>query len=206
MSWFKVDDKLWGHPKWLATPIRARGLWVTAGSWCADQEMDGSVPRHVLPILGATARDASALVAAGLWMASDTGWHFHGWAEFQPTRAQKDSEREEARERMRLLRARKADKRDGGVRPNIDEQGAMFGDGSENVHSTPSRPVPTRPETSPNGDVVSPRRSPEKPLPDDWRPTATHEAKAAESEPDNRYDTARGTAKFRGFNADCEQC
>lgn len=146
MSWFKVDDKLWGHPKWLATPIRSRGLWVTAGSWCADQEMDGNVPRHVLAILGATTRDAAGLVASGLWMATDTGWSFHGWAEFQPTRAQKEAEREEAKERMRLLRARRTEKRDAAVRENSDEHGAKFGAGSEDVRSTPTRPVPTRPD------------------------------------------------------------
>lgn len=94
MTWFKVDDKLWGHPKWLSTPIRSRGLWVTAGSWCAYQEQDGNVPRHVLATLGATPRDASALVAAGLWDITDTGWQFHDWAEFQPDSASQKAKRE----------------------------------------------------------------------------------------------------------------
>ncbi|MDA8440465.1 MAG: hypothetical protein M0Z51_16625 [Propionibacterium sp.] len=145
MSWFKVDDKLWGHPKWLATPIRSRGLWVTAGSWCADQEQDGNVPHHVLPILGATVRDASGLVTAGLWMATDTGWLFHGWAEFQPTREQKEVERQAARDRMRAGRERKAAMRSESVRANIAEVRPMFGGSSENVRSTPTRPDPTRP-------------------------------------------------------------
>ena len=29
MTWGKVDDKLWGHPKWLAASGPARGLWIT---------------------------------------------------------------------------------------------------------------------------------------------------------------------------------
>lgn len=87
MSWFRVDDKLWGHPKWLATPIRARGLWVTAGSWSASQDTDGYVPRHVLGVLGAGAKDAAALVASGLWAVEDDGWRFHKWTEFQPDAA-----------------------------------------------------------------------------------------------------------------------
>lgn len=190
MSWFKVDDKLWGHPKWLATPIRARGLWVTAGSWSADQEMDGNIPRHVLPILGATLRDASALVAAGLWQATDTGWRFHGWAEFQPTREQKEAEREAARERMRAGRERKAAKRAEDVRPNNDEVRESFGRSSEDVRSTPSRPDPTRPVTTPDG-VVRPARATK--LPTDWEPTSEHRARAAE----DSLDVGREATKFR---------
>lgn len=67
MAWFKVDDKLWGHPKWMGLPAGARALWVTAGSYCASNETDGIVPVSALPALGARRRDAEALVEAGLW-------------------------------------------------------------------------------------------------------------------------------------------
>jgi hypothetical protein len=67
MTWFKVDDKLWGHPKWMGLPSGARALWVTAGSYCASNETDGRVPATVLVTLGARRRDAEALVQAGLW-------------------------------------------------------------------------------------------------------------------------------------------
>lgn len=94
MSWFKVDDKLWGHPKWLATPARARGLWVTAGSWAAANETDGKIPTHVLPILGGRPADASCLVTAGLWSATRAGWTFHDWAVFQPDAASQRAKRD----------------------------------------------------------------------------------------------------------------
>jgi hypothetical protein len=96
MAWFKVDDKLWGHPKWLATPPRARALWVTAGSWSASQETDGVIARHVLVTLGARPADAAALVTSGLWATHRQGWRFHDWAMFQPDaaslRAKRDKE------------------------------------------------------------------------------------------------------------------
>lgn len=94
MAWFKVDDRLWGHPKWLATPARARGLWVTAGSWSASQETDGAIPRHVLGILGGRPADAATLVAAGLWSVTRAGWAFHDWAIFQPDAASQRAKRE----------------------------------------------------------------------------------------------------------------
>lgn len=96
MTWGKVDDKLWGHPKWMAATGPARGLWITALSWCMSQETDGFVPRHALVFLGGTTRHAVSLVAAGLWEASEGGWTFHDWAEYQPDaasmRAKRDAE------------------------------------------------------------------------------------------------------------------
>lgn len=82
MTWFKVDDRLWSHPKWLATPPAARGLWVTAGSWSAHQEQDGRVPYATLRILGHSLGHARALVHSGLWREIEGGFEFHGWAEF----------------------------------------------------------------------------------------------------------------------------
>lgn len=71
MTWFKVDDKLWGHPKWMSLPPGARALWVTAGSYCASNETDGILPASALLALGGRRRDAEALVEAGLWDAVD---------------------------------------------------------------------------------------------------------------------------------------
>jgi len=200
MSWFKVDDKLWGHPKWLATPIRSKGLWVSAGAWAADQEQDGNIPRHVLPILGATVRDASGLVASGLWTTTDSGWLFHGWADFQPTREQKDAEREAARERMRAGRVRNAAKRAEDVRANNPEVRDVFGEGSEGVRDAPSRPDPTRPvpltslPAVPAGDdEVTSRRKPEIRLPASWAPTVKHYELATE----RHVDIAEQVQAFR---------
>lgn len=87
MTWAKVDDKLFSHPKWLATSKPGKALWVSALSWCAGQGTDGHVPTHVLPMLGATKGDARALVTSGLWEAADGGYQFHDWVEYQPDAA-----------------------------------------------------------------------------------------------------------------------
>lgn len=94
MTWGKVDDKLWGHPKWMATPAPARGLWITALSWCMDQGTDGHVPRHALPFLGSTPRHANALVTSGLWETADGGWQFHDWLSYQPDAASVKAKRQ----------------------------------------------------------------------------------------------------------------
>jgi len=114
MTWFKVDDGLWGHPKWLATPASARGLWVTAGSWSAANLTDGRIPRHVLPSLGGKPRDAEALVKAGLWIERPgNGWAFHEWNQpgRQPTKESVLADREAAAERQRRAREKAAEKK-----------------------------------------------------------------------------------------------
>lgn len=84
MSWAKVDDRLYSHPKWLRTPPAARGLWVSAMSWSMDQQTDGRVPLEALRVLGGRRADAEALVASGLWETAGEGWQFHDWADAQP--------------------------------------------------------------------------------------------------------------------------
>ena len=98
MTWAKVDDKLFSHPKWVATSTPGKALWVSALSWCASQENDGHVPAHVLPLLGGTKAAARSLVASGLWEETAVGYLFHDWIEYQPdgatvkaVRAQKSS-------------------------------------------------------------------------------------------------------------------
>lgn len=110
MPWFKVDDRLHSHPKWRATPLPARALWVTAGSWCADQLTDGFVPRHMLRALEGTPSLARQLVEAGLWEEAPKGWRFHQWdcdgdgTTRNPTRAEVERDRAAARDRQQRAR------------------------------------------------------------------------------------------------------
>lgn len=111
MAWFKVDDHLYSHPKWLALPKPARALWVTAGSWSAGQLYDGFIPSKALPMLEGTRRDATALVEAGLWSEVDGGWLFHDWAEYQPTRSAVMEKRKRDAERLRRWREKRDEER-----------------------------------------------------------------------------------------------
>lgn len=82
MSWARVDDGWWCHPKVLGVSLTARGLWVSALSWSCAQRRD-EVPRPLLAMLGATAAEAVELVDAGLWVEVDDGYRIHDWAEYQ---------------------------------------------------------------------------------------------------------------------------
>lgn len=86
MPWFKVDDGLYSHPKWVAASPAAKALWVTAGSWSASQLTDGHVPTYILPVVGGKPKAAQELVELGLWEMNGNGWVFHDWEEFQPSK------------------------------------------------------------------------------------------------------------------------
>lgn len=122
MTWFKVDDSFYDHPKVKSLPrgpVRkgAVFLWTTAGSWCGRYLKDGQVPAHLVEEFGATRRDAEALIAAVLWHAPGHDcsycpevpaghYLFHQWDQYQPTRDQIEAEREAARKRMSARRTR----------------------------------------------------------------------------------------------------
>lgn len=163
MVWFKVDDAFWSHPKVLALSDAAVALWLRAGSYCAHQLTNGHVRREALPMLRGNEFAADDLVHAGLWIETATGYVFHDWAKYQPTRESVEAEREGWRQRQRKAR--------GDVTPSVtrDSSSQAVDKFSEPVHNSgdarkdadesrrdsrspvPSRPVPE----SPNGDSHS---------------------------------------------------
>lgn len=104
MPWFNVDDSFWSHPKFLAVNFAARGLWVSAGSWCAQNLTDGWLPDAALPML-AMGQDVSTLVAeleaAALWLRGVGGWQFKDWTDCNKPREWHEKQREMNRERQR---------------------------------------------------------------------------------------------------------
>lgn len=171
--WAKIDDHLWMHPKWINLPDSAKALWVSALSYCACYETDGHVPSKILSILCPNKRRdrvVSALVKSGLWKPIDGGYVFHDWEHYQPTKARKDAERKDKRDRMRALRARSVASNRRVTNPAVT--------------SKLPTPVPV-PEVakatyiggaSASAEDAQParRRARKTRLPDDWTPTADH--------------------------------
>jgi len=169
MTWGKVDDKLWGSPKWLGTGPRARALWVSGLSWCMDQLTDGHVPAHVISVLGGTRRDAGELVRIGLWEEADGGWQFHDWLDYQPSREQVLAERKAAAERQKRAREKAKAKRDAEVtRESRRDSQRDYTRESRSPRPDPTRPVNTY---SPSVDTGTPRNAHEdEPPPDPYEP------------------------------------
>jgi hypothetical protein len=149
MPWFLVDDKLHSHRKRYRAGVEAMGLWTIAGSWAADQLTDGFVPEYVVIGWGTKCKaHAARLVTAGLWHPAEVdgepGWRFHEWSPRNPTRAEVEQKRAEARERMRKNRSRSQDVR---ANEQANEQRS-----SDAVTPTPAQPYPAQPLTT-NGET-----------------------------------------------------
>lgn len=146
MTWFKVDDGFYDHPKVHEIGLQAVGLWVLAGSWCAKHLTDGVISVAAIRRLGGTTRQANALVSAGLWLKLDANsYRFKDWMDYQPLREDVLKQRSEAKARMAEIRARRK-----GVHTERESER------SDDVRS-PSvrnpRPVPSYPDptNTPNG-------------------------------------------------------
>lgn len=114
MTWFKVDDGFWSHPKIAGLSDSAVATWVRAGSYSCQHLTDGFISAPMLRMFG-DADTAAELVATGLWDAVAGGWHFHDWAEYQETGDVVRKRREQARERQRRSRERREQKRARGL-------------------------------------------------------------------------------------------
>lgn len=115
--WFKVDDTFWGHRKAAGITNDALATWLRAGNWSSWQLTDGAIPRAMLLQCAGDATDAEAvaaeLVDRTLWEEEATGWQFHDWSDYNPTRAMVMAKRKKDADRRREWLARASAKRSG---------------------------------------------------------------------------------------------
>lgn len=165
MTWFRVDDGFGDHPKVDALgdgPCRdaAIALWTLAGAWAARHLTDGYVSAGRVERIGVKnpIKAAAELVRVGLWDATDDGYQFRNWNEYQPTRAKVEAERGKTADRVRRFRTANdttpADVVTSGQRRDDEPcNGVTY----PLVTPPPSRPVPTRPDPVPKAETLSAR-------------------------------------------------
>ncbi len=85
-TWFKVDNSIVEHPKFVGLTADAWCLWIHAAAYASRNLTDGLIPTAMLPRLAPiknATRIAAELVAAGVWEKADSGWVIHDWGEHQ---------------------------------------------------------------------------------------------------------------------------
>ncbi|OMC00334.1 hypothetical protein A5733_04280 [Mycobacterium sp. NS-7484] len=150
MTWFRVDDSFYDHPKVLEAGTAAIGLWTLAGAYCARHLTDGVISDRQIRAIGGTRKQAAKLVEVGLWTCDEASanarrYFFNDWSEYQPSRADVTTRRRDDAERKRAARAAKADKqaKQENVRPDIQPDGARTSpDVSDDRPLYPTRPAP----------------------------------------------------------------
>jgi hypothetical protein len=139
MTWFKIDDSFYDHPKVFDAPDCAIALWTRAGTWSARNLTDGFVPAG-MPARFCNDVDQAVreLLNRGLWLRSKGGYQFHDWIVYQPTA-----------EGVRLMREKKAEAgRIGGLASGkarsttASTRQAGASGGASRLVEPPTRPVP----------------------------------------------------------------
>jgi hypothetical protein len=136
MTWFKIDDSFYDHPKVFDAPDCAVALWTRAGAWCARNLTDGFVPSG-MPARLCDDHDTAVkeLVRRGLWLRASGGYRFHDWADFQPSK-----------ESVQELRAKRSEAGKRGGQAKAAKQNAGKGLASASPvakqNAAPTRPVP----------------------------------------------------------------
>lgn len=191
MPWAKIDDSFHGHPKVTNLSLAAVGLWTLALTWSANYLTDGLVTERNAIRLGGTLETIDELVACGLWERVGNNFQFHDWAHYQPLKVDVLREREQARDRMRGVRASKK-----GVQPNIErtesELPKDFAGTAPEVRSTPTDPAVPEGSKEPVARATRGTRIPaDFAITDDLRDWARSKAASV--------DLARETEKFVNF-------
>lgn len=202
MSWFKVDDSFYDHPKFVDVPNAAIGLWVKSGAWCGKHLTDGVIPASQVKLFKGTDSQVKALISAGIWVEdrSENGtkvYRFHDWIEYQPTREQKLKEREESAERQRKSRERKRAQQQQRENVTRDSHVSPSRDSHECHKGVSQRPDPTRPDptftttsnevverTTADADGANHKTKKNHPIPDGWMPKQSTINKVRTERPD----------------------
>lgn len=98
MSWVKLDDQFFAHPKIVNLDKDAKLLYLAGLTYCAAQLTDGLISagglRIVLAMVDAPRRAVMALATAGLWAGvGDGGYQVHDYLQYNPSAEQVKKER-----------------------------------------------------------------------------------------------------------------
>ncbi len=182
MGWARLDDGYPHHPKMLAAGADAIVLDVAGVCYANRYQTDGWIADTQLTTLYPPLRNprkaAQALVDVGRWTREDGGWRIHDFLDYNGSKADRDADRQAARERMAASRTGKA--RSKIVRPNNTRTSQEHSECSGEVRLTPLPVpvVPTEQERAREANAVDNHPAPE--------PTAADRAKAVAARQDLR--------------------
>lgn len=115
VTWFRVDDSFYDHPKAEELPDSAVALWTRAGSWCSKHLTDGRIPyRKARKLCDNPDEAIPALLKSTLWEDDPSAgeYVFHDWSDpWNPSREQVLAERAKNAARQQAWRERRAAER-----------------------------------------------------------------------------------------------
>ena len=117
MSWTKLDDGFWMHPKVMMAGNEAAGIFARCLSYCGNYLTDGLVPEPIALQIAGSKRALDNAVNTGLLERLETGSIFiRDYLHHNPTRDEVEAQRakrSEAGRRGGRARHRRGDEADG---------------------------------------------------------------------------------------------
>jgi len=192
MSWVKIDDQMFSHPKVLEAGNAAVGLWLRLLSWAAAHGTDGQIPAAVPGMFTkSTRRDLKSLTRAGLLDESPCGhgWVIHDYLDWNPSAA----EVEEKREHISKVRSQAGKK---GVANRYQPPNKPS---NKNLTPSPSPSPSSSSSSSGDGDFRSLQtaieRETRRPYPNKWLKLGQDLAPYPAGEIDRAIETAQAEGK-----------
>lgn len=109
MTWVKLDDQFFAHPKIINLSKDAKLLQLAALTYCAGQLTDGLVTpgavRMICAQVDVEAASIQELMAAGVWEADGTNYRIHDYLVYQPSGEQVRAERAATAKRVERWRS-----------------------------------------------------------------------------------------------------
>lgn len=100
VSWAKLDDGFWMHPKTVRAGNENAGIFCRCLSYCGAYLTDGLVPEPVALSIAGSKKALESVIAAGLLERLETGSVvIRDYADYNPLRDQVETEREQRKER-----------------------------------------------------------------------------------------------------------
>ena len=182
MTWTKLDDAIFDHPKMLRAGEDAANLYVRALVYSNRHLTDGRLYPEVLAAITSrrdAAKLAAKLVEVGAWRTElEGGWTIHDFHAFNPSAGEVKARRDEI-SRKRAEAGKRGGIASGAARSN-EANGKQTGSNSFKQNEAPSRPVleekreSAREEANEaNGAQPSPPAAPLASAPSAPPPTAT---------------------------------
>lgn len=102
LNWVRLDSDFYSNPKFLILradrKYRAIFAYMAGLGWSGSQGQFGYIPFYALESFGATKRDATDLIDAGLWAPARGGYDIHDWSEHQPSAFASEKRSRDARD------------------------------------------------------------------------------------------------------------
>ncbi len=193
MSWVKIDDQFFTHPKVLAAGKDGRALFIAGLCYSASHLTDGLVPTAALGLVASSAdvprrSTAKRLVDVGLWHEVGDGWKIHDYHDHQPYAEAVKAQRDEVSRRRSEAGRKGAAARWSDGKADGKGDGTGKANGIAKPKQADGKAIAPSPSPSPSSSSSPPQRAPETrrneagagaPTEEDPTPTPTDRVDAA---------------------------